>query len=44
MPTLPFHNAKAAAGTNHDGLQPIGEITVPMMRRLLSIKRARDAD
>ena len=45
MPTLPFYNVKAAAGTNHDGLRPIGEITAPMMRRrLLSIKRARDAD
>ncbi len=35
---------KVAAGTNRNGLRPVGEIFAPMMRRLLSIKRARDAD
>jgi len=37
-------NVKLAAATDHDGFRPIGEITAPMMRRLLSIKRARDVD
>ncbi len=41
-PTFPF--PKVAAGTNRNGLRPIGKIIAPMVRRLLSIKRARDAD
>ncbi len=42
LTTIP--NEKVAAGTNRNGLRPIGEIIAPMMRRLLSIKPARDAD
>ncbi len=37
-------NETVAAGTNRNGLRPIGKIIAPMMRRLLSIQRARDAD
>ncbi len=34
----------ASTGTATEGLRPIGEIIKPIIRRLQSIKRARDAD
>ena len=44
MPALTTIPNEKVAGTNRNGLRPIGEIIAPMMRRLLSIKRALDAD